>query len=52
MSGVSHLIDLTQMLVCLWHLPSNHCRPTGDPLRNACAPCSEVQKHLEHQIIH
>lgn len=37
--------------VCLlWHLPSNHCRPTGDPLRNVCAPCKRLQFDIDQLI--
>ena len=31
----------------LWHLPNSHCRPTGDPLRNACAPCKRLQFDID-----
>ena len=31
----------------LWHLPSNNCRPTGDLLQNACAPCKRLQFDID-----
>ena len=34
----------------LWHIPNNQCRPTGDPLRNVCAPCKRLQSEINKLV--
>lgn len=46
-SGVSCL-DSNACL--LWHLPSNHCHPTGDPLQNVCVPCKLLQFQIDQLV--
>ena len=31
----------------LWHIPCNLRRPTGDPLRDVCAPCRRLKHDLD-----